>query len=164
MRRLSLLFFLLLCSACASGGFASAPIAESQALGLEHTPIDELTQRAEAGQELAILELARRYTSGQETQQDALIALDLYRIIAESNSDLAAVAQTRIGKLYMEGVPPLKQDFVEAYMWFDQVISENGKDAVVDKERVLRLHNFTRINMSDAERVKLAKRLENKTY
>ena len=64
----------------------------------------------------------------------------------------------------MEGVPPLKQDFVEAYMWFDQVISENGKDAVVDKERVLRLHNFTRINMSDAERVKLAKRLENKTY
>ena len=166
MRRASLLLvlFLYLCSACATSDFSAAPVVENRDATLEALAIDELVRCAESGEEIAVLELARRYADGNGTQQDALVALELYKVIAESASDKAVVAQTRIGRLYMEGVSPIKQDFVEAYIWFDRVITDRGRDVVVDKERVLRLHNFSRLNMTDAERIELIKRLESSAY
>ena len=163
MRLYTYIMFVFLCTACASSNINNS---SSTAKNVEYQSMEftDVRVKAEQGESLAVLELARRYADGDQVRQDALVALDLYGIFAESDSDLANIAQTRIGKLYMEGVPPLKQDFVEAYIWFDKVITGQGREVIVDRERVLRLHNFARLNMSDAERVELQQRLDNKTY
>jgi len=54
---------------------------------------------------------------------------------------------------------PIKQDMVEAYIWFDRIISDYGKQVVVEGEAMLRYHNFARLNLTDAERLTLKDRL-----
>ncbi|PCH63701.1 MAG: hypothetical protein COC09_05115 [Gammaproteobacteria bacterium] len=136
----------------------SAPIIEKQLTAQKTLNINDLSTKAKQGDYASTLELARRYAEGDGINQNGETALNLYQAVAKTRSDYAIIAQTRIGRLYLEGATPIKQNIIEAYLWFDLVITNHGKDAQVDNERVLRYHNFARLNMTDAERVELQNR------
>ncbi len=165
MPRMALLIAVIVASTlygCSGFGTGmAAPIVEQRLAAQKTFSVDTLTVKAtEQGDLAATLELAQRYTSGDGVEQNGETALRLYRVVTEPYNDYTVIAQTRIGRLYLEGVPPLKQDYIEAFLWFDRVINDHGKYVTVDNEPVLRYHNFTRLNMTDAERAELASRLQ----
>ena len=149
------------CSSFDYAGNVVAPVIEQRLAAQKTLAVDVLTEKAtQQGDPAATLELARRYALGDGVEQNGDVALRLYRVVTEVNDSYAVIAQTRIGRLYLEDVPPLKQDLIEAFLWFDRVINDHGKYVTVDNEPVLRYHNFARLNMTDAERVELGKRLQ----
>jgi len=154
-------------SACSHFNQQAAVISQQQLIAYKALSIDRLTVKVtEQGDLAATVELARRYASGDGVEQNGDTALRLYQVAIKSDvgdnvsSEFTVVAQTRIGRLYLDGVPPIKQDFIEAFLWFDRVINRHGKYVSVDNEAVLRYHNFARLNMTDAERVELQRRLK----
>lgn len=159
--------------ACSSlGDIVSAPIEDKQAnnhvvtktaekrLSIQKEQnIEDLSDKAVQGDYASTLELGRRYADGDGVEQNGKTALQLYQAVAKTQSDYSVIAQSRIGRLYLEGVMPVKQDMVEAYIWFDRIIVNHGKQVVVEGEAMLRYHNFARLNLTDAERLTLKERL-----
>ncbi|MBL4852424.1 MAG: sel1 repeat family protein [Gammaproteobacteria bacterium] len=167
LRILFLIAFNISLSACSNFSQPGAAITEQQLAGHETLSIDTLTVKVtEQGDLTATMELARRYALGDGVEQNGETALRLYQVVIKSDYDYnvlsgyTAIAQTRIGRLYLDGVSPIKQDFIEAFLWFDRVINRHGQHVSVDNEAVLRYHNFARLNMTDAERVELKRRLK----
>lgn len=153
------LAFIIL-TACSDNLFQQAPLTAQPVVASRTLSLEDVSHRAAQGDEAAVLELARRYAEGEQVAQDGMVALRLYQALVDAGGDHITLAQMRIGRLYIDGVPPLKQDLVEAYLWFDRIIRDHGKFVTVDNEPVLRYHNFARLNMTDAERVALARRLQ----
>ena len=164
MPRIALLMAVIVAftqSGCSGlGAGVAAPIVEQRLAAQKALSVDALTIKAtEQGDLAATLDLAQRYASGNGVEQNGETALRLYRVVTASSNGYTVIAQTRIGRLYLQAVPPLKQDYIEAYLWFDRVIRDHGKYVTVDDEPVLRYHNFARLNMTDAERAALENRL-----
>lgn len=136
-----------------------AKSAEKKLLRQKALSVEELSQKAVKGHYPATLELARRYAKGDGVEQNGKTALQLYQAVANTQNAYSIIAQSRIGRLYLEGVAPIKQNMVEAYIWFDRILSDHGKQVVVEGEAVLRYHNFARLNLTDVERVTLKARL-----
>jgi len=161
--------------ACSNlGDIVFAPIEDKQGIENNHAvakaaeknlaiqkvkSVEELSNKAVQGDYASTLELGRRYAMGNGVEQNGQTALRLYQAVANTQSDYSVIAQSRIGRLYLEGVMPIKQDMVEAYIWFDRIISDYGKQVVVEGEAMLRYHNFARLNLTDAERLTLKDRL-----
>lgn len=147
-------------TACTATGLNTAPVSDAQLAAGRSLSLEQLTQRVEQRDANATLELARRYHQGEGVAQNGETALALYRTVATTETPQSLIAETRIGLIYMEGVVPVKRDLVEAYLQFDRIIARHGKYVRVDEVPVLKYHNFSRINMTDAERAALEQRLQ----
>jgi TPR repeat protein len=111
--------------------------------------IEDLTQRAEAGDRKAMHALAESYYAGREgTEQDFVRAADWYRRLAKMGD---ARAQTSLGLMYARGYG-VPKNLAEAHRWWNFAAIQNdpgaqynlgltyatGEGVTVDYERAAR--------------------------
>jgi TPR repeat protein len=134
---------------------AEAPPTEMQS-GLQPTPaatsaapapdsLQELQQRAQAGNAEAEFELGARYASGEDVAQDYAQAVKWFTLAANGGQVLAAAT---LGAYYWAG-RGVAQDDVSAYMW-SAIAKEGGDEASKYRLTILRAR-MTAAQISQAE-------------
>ena len=104
-----------------------APASPAMAWFGQSKQIEELRQKAEAGDAEAAFRLGQRYDQGDGVRTDLAQAATWYRLAAEKGN---VDAQNSLGSLYLDGAG-VPKDFAQALDWFTKASAGGNVDAVV---------------------------------